>query len=336
MKHSPTLRIKKNLLTKQMFLTFLIASLWAFPTIASPQDSQMTRIPLPEGFQSKLNSKILKAQITILDRYAVDDDFSFLTDQFDSELKKSNQKSEDIDLSNSSTKEKLKTVHIPLLEQNPFEKVLPPFVHKLEDHGLSHIFALDLGYDFLNFTNTGFAIGANFEQKFFSYASLKTGLNIKRDRIPDSNLTISSIGLNLTGLVYPFGKGLEWLYLGCGIGTDFQTYSGSGKLPSPAEDIVVSVIPTIGWKQMLWKMVMIDVGFGYKKIVQNSNRYADNADYVKSGIQYGVKFQIMWSRLIKTILHKDIGVDNLGKPLIKKNKKSKKGKNHSNRVSSQK
>jgi hypothetical protein len=58
----------------------------------------------------------------------------------------------------------------------------------------------------------------------------------------------TSVNISLFVNYYPFGNGLDKLYIGLGGGCDFMNYFGGGEIPSNAEDTLIFITPRIGWK----------------------------------------------------------------------------------------
>lgn len=83
------------------------------------------------------------------------------------------------------------------------------------------ILSFDFGYLSTGLRNQGWGLGFNYEFQLFDFLSIKPGFSHMTIWPKDLDLTITTVGLNLNLLYYPFNKGLEWLYIGGGIGTDF-------------------------------------------------------------------------------------------------------------------
>ncbi|MBQ5998216.1 MAG: hypothetical protein IJL70_01950 [Treponema sp.] len=172
---------------------------------------------------------------------------------------------------------------------------------KLPNHALSHLFSFDLGYTLTSWQNNGWGIGCNYEQKIWRYFSIRGTLATQTIKIGKSDTWSTGYETDLNFFCYPFGKGLEWLYLGCGGGSDFLFYSGD-KVPETNFDIIFSVTPSIGWKQIFFKNFMIDTNVGYRFIIDNTNNYEDSDELVRSGIQVGIRVHIFWRKLLKSFI----------------------------------
>lgn len=172
---------------------------------------------------------------------------------------------------------------------------------KLPNHSLSHLFSMDLGYTLTGWKNNGWGIGCNYEQKIWRYFSMRGTLATQTIKIGDSDTWCNGYETDLSFFCYPFGKGLEWLYAGCGAGTDMLFYSGDDA-PETNFDIIFSVMPSIGWKQIFFKNFMVDLSVGYRFIIDNTNNYEDSETLIRSGFQVGVKFNIFWRKLLKSFI----------------------------------
>ena len=170
---------------------------------------------------------------------------------------------------------------------------------KLPNHEISHLFSLDFGYTLTGLSHNGWGIGLNYEQKIWRYFSLKTSLGTTTNLFSKQNIWCTSIQEDITFFCYPFGKGLEWLYVGCGFGADQLFYHGEG---IEQNDYIFSFFPAIGWKQIFFKKFMIDINAGYRMVMYNTKNFEDNTDYIRTGVQIGIKFKIFWKRLLKSYI----------------------------------
>lgn len=175
---------------------------------------------------------------------------------------------------------------------------LAKFVNSLKDKGLDNIFSINFNYFILNFHKHVFGFALHYENKLNDFFSLRTKFSLETQNISDLNLNSIIYDLSLFGFFYPFCKGLEFLYAGAGFGLNYITYSGSNSIYSGLNDIGLSIIPSVGWKQYLTKNFMIDFSFGYKFLFSQTENYYENLKYLNSGFQFNIGFQIMWNRLI--------------------------------------
>ena len=47
---------------------------------------------------------------------------------------------------------------------------------------------------------------------------------------------------------------------------------------------------------------MIDINAGYRMVMYNTKNFEDNTDYIRTGVQIGIKFKIFWKRLLKSYI----------------------------------
>lgn len=170
---------------------------------------------------------------------------------------------------------------------------------KLPNHEISHLFSFDFGYTLTGLNNNGWGIGLNYEQKIWRYFSLKASFGTTTSLFSDLDTWCTSLQEDLTFFCYPFGKGLEWLYVGCGFGADQLFFHGENM---DQNDYIISFFPAIGWKQIFFKKFMVDISAGYRMVMYNTENFEDNTDYIRTGVQIGIKFKIFWKRLLKSYL----------------------------------
>jgi hypothetical protein len=106
----------------------------------------------------------------------------------------------------------------------------------------------------------------------------------------------TSVNISLFVNYYPFGNGLDKLYIGLGNGCDFMNYFGGGEVPSNAEDTLIFVTPRIGWKFIIGKYFMIDISAGYKFVVVDAYNYSEIKNYTNAGPQFGLGFKIFFKK----------------------------------------
>ena len=106
----------------------------------------------------------------------------------------------------------------------------------------------------------------------------------------------ASVNISLFVNYYPFGNGLDKLYIGLGNGCDFMNYFGGGEVPPNAGDILIFITPRIGWKFIAGKYVMIDVSAGYKFVFADEYNYSEIKNYTYSGPQFGFGFRIFFKK----------------------------------------
>lgn len=169
---------------------------------------------------------------------------------------------------------------------------------KLPNHEITHLFSFDFGYTITSWQKNGWGLGLNYEQKIWRYFSVKGTLATTTYHFSDDDLWCTGIEEDISLFCYPFGKGLEWLYVGCGIGADQLFYYNDDTLN--LDDSLISYMPVIGWKQIFAKKFMIDLNAGYRMVIYNTENYEDNTDFIRTGFQVGIKIQIFWKRLLKS------------------------------------
>ena len=104
----------------------------------------------------------------------------------------------------------------------------------------------------------------------------------------------TSVSISLFANYYPFGNGLDKLYIGLGNGCDFMHYFGSVEVPPNAEDILIFITPKIGWKFTLKNIFLIDISVGYKFVVVDAYNYSEIKRYTNAGPQFGLAFKIFF------------------------------------------
>jgi hypothetical protein len=180
--------------------------------------------------------------------------------------------------------------------------VTPLTAEELEDATpIKHLFSLDLGYSLTGFKNSGWGIGVNYEHKLLNFLSLKGGIGHMTFKTDIADLYCTSVNVSFYVHYYPLATGLDKSYIGVGGCGDFMNYFGGDAPPLNPEDTLISIIPITGWKWNVLKHLMIDVHVGYKFIIQDGAHYAKIKDYVNTGVQFGIGFNILFgSSLVKT------------------------------------
>jgi hypothetical protein len=176
--------------------------------------------------------------------------------------------------------------------------------HPAENTGLhaapQTIFSLETGYLFTGMQNNGWGLGFSIEQEVFDYLSVKGTFSHMTFTTAVDDVYCTSVGLSLYANYYPFGRGLNLLYVGAGSGIDFLNYFGSGTVPAVPRDTVISAIPVIGWKQNFPALTfsgltvgsMIDVYSGWQFVVSNTGNLPDDTDYTSRGWLFGIKIRV--------------------------------------------
>jgi hypothetical protein len=162
---------------------------------------------------------------------------------------------------------------------------------------VNRLFSLDLGYSLTGLKNSGWGIGVNYEHKLLDFLSVKGGIGHMTFLTGHEDIYCTSVNISLFVNYYPLMDGLDKSYIGIGCGGDFMNYFGSGALPNPPEDTLISIIPTAGWKWRVLNPLMIDVHVGYKFVIQDAKNYTKIKEYVNAGVQFGISFKILFSEI---------------------------------------
>lgn len=162
-----------------------------------------------------------------------------------------------------------------------------------------NIFSFDLGYLRTALKNNGWGIGLSYEQSLFYFFSIK-GLFSHVTIFPqnlDFNLTTVGIGAEL--MFYPFGNGLDKLYLGFGNETDFFMYllDSTENSNQDAKDTIIMIYPKIGWKQNFFNLVFLDVFLSYNFFLTEVPTFGTDINLLERGINYGAKFKFNLSEI---------------------------------------
>lgn len=174
-----------------------------------------------------------------------------------------------------------------LQEQNPN---IP--VDDLMYFGENSFVTIDFDYLGTGILNNGFGLGINCETQFTKFLCIKGGISnitlFPSELNPYITLTI---GLKIDLLLYPCNQGLKWLYLGAGIGTDhIRYYKWNGGEES--SDTIISCAPTIGWKQPIMKMMLIDAFVDYRFVITENNIPEALQKYGNSRFEFGFSLQL--------------------------------------------
>ena len=157
------------------------------------------------------------------------------------------------------------------------------------------IFSLDLGYMGTGIKNNGWGAGIRWEKELFRFFSIRPGFSHMSLFPLDLDYNIITVGIELEALFYPFGRGLDRLYLGIAQGCEFLMYPGKA---DDQNDSAIYILPEIGWKQNFLNYVMLDVFINYR-IYLNSDDInpAVMNNVLDTGFQYGAKIRINLKKL---------------------------------------
>ena len=159
---------------------------------------------------------------------------------------------------------------------------------------IESFFSLDLGWFLHGLSNNGIALGVNYEHIIVPHFSLRGTAGFMLFGVSALDAYAADVSISLYASWYPLSNTLDKLYVGVGASTDFVCYFGSDSLPDPAEDVLIAVTPIVGWKQNIANVVALDFYGGYSFIVFNSQRFHGTEEYIRSGIQLGIRFKILW------------------------------------------
>ncbi|GHU03063.1 hypothetical protein FACS1894147_06340 [Spirochaetia bacterium] len=161
---------------------------------------------------------------------------------------------------------------------------------------VDNLLSLDLTYSAIGLLNHGGGIGFSCEKKINSYLSAAGAFGHMTFLTGMSDVYCTSVHISLFGNYYPFGDGLDKLYISTGGGADFMNYFGNGDLPDTTKDTVLSITAKTGWKFRPLANLMIDVFLSYKYIIVDSENYRGITDYLNGGLQYGIGFKLLFNK----------------------------------------
>lgn len=156
-----------------------------------------------------------------------------------------------------------------------------------------HLLSLNFDYTLTGIFHHGWGIGADYEQSIFKRFSIKTGMGHATFQTAQSHVWCTSVSVSAALNYYPFGNGLSGLYFGMGNSADFLNYFGSGDVPDPRKDNVISLPPILGWKFIAFRNVMLDLFGGYKRVVAGGENYRHSKEYANAGPMLGFNFKIL-------------------------------------------
>jgi hypothetical protein len=165
--------------------------------------------------------------------------------------------------------------------------------------GRDNLFSLDLSYTLISLQNQGWGIGLNYEKKLFDHISIMGNLGHMTFLTGIKDVYCTSVHFSIFANYYPFGNGLDKLYISVGNGCDFMNYFGSGELPTNALDTLIHITPKIGWKFNIFNYFMIDISAGYKFLIASTQNYNEIEKYVNSGLCFGLSFKILFDAFKK-------------------------------------
>ena len=165
---------------------------------------------------------------------------------------------------------------------------------KREKEQVTSVLSFDLGWFIHGLTNNGVALGINYERLIVPHFSLRGNAGAMLCNISELDVYAVDISLSFYANWYPLSRMLDKLYVGAGVTGDFMCYFSGSSLPDPPTDELVSITPVIGWKQNIANVVVLDVYGGYSFVVFNSQRINGAEEYIRNGVQLGIRFKILW------------------------------------------
>lgn len=163
------------------------------------------------------------------------------------------------------------------------------------------ILSLDLSYLGMGLSKNGWGLGVSYERSFFRYLAAKGSFSHMTLYPKDIDTTVTTVGIKLEALLYPFGSGLDKLYLGFGGGTDFLMYTQKDENGEEIKDSIITIYPEIGWKQNFQDYVMADIFVGYRILMSSPEDLSYKADLVDSGIKYGARLKFNLGKIWRWI-----------------------------------
>ncbi|MDE5899395.1 MAG: hypothetical protein K2H09_09065 [Treponemataceae bacterium] len=180
---------------------------------------------------------------------------------------------------------------------------LAPAASGAESFASRRILSFDLGYLGTGLKNNGWGLGLSYEAALPCRLAVKGGFSHMTMMPKGSDMTVTTVGVQLEALCYPFGRGLDWLYVGAACGTDFFMYKGGAVSDGSRQDTLVSLLGEIGWKQNFFNYVMADAFIGYRHPL-NSGSNAFSGEIMRQGLEYGVRFKLNLPAIFGRIFRK--------------------------------
>ena len=166
--------------------------------------------------------------------------------------------------------------------------------------GFRTILSFDTAFFISSLQDKGFGAGIVCEHLVLPFLSATGGFSAGfQEADSESGITCITVGVSLGANFYPFSMGLERLYLGFAVSTDFQNYEGDidSNDTEDTGDTVTSLTFKAGWKQLtVHRKLMVDLYGGWKVIVHNSNNWARNEQLVSKGLVVGFRWALRQDR----------------------------------------
>lgn len=165
------------------------------------------------------------------------------------------------------------------------------------------ILSFDLGYLGTGLKNNGWGLGLSYEAELLRRLAVKGSFSHMTMKPSDFGMTVTTVGVQLEALCYPFARGLDWLYVGGAVGTDFIMYKGGTVAGNRQDDALITLLGEIGWKQNFFDYVMADAFFGYR-FPLNDGDNAFSSTIARRGLTYGVRVKLNLPAILKRIFRR--------------------------------
>lgn len=172
--------------------------------------------------------------------------------------------------------------------------------------GAEHTLSFDLGYLGTGLKNNGWGLGVSYEAALLSRLAVKGGFSHMTMMPKDSGMTVTTVGIQLEALCYPFGRGLDWLYVGAGCGTDFLMYKGDGLSDSERKNTLISLFGEVGWKQDFLGYIMTDAFIGYRHPLSSGSN-AFSREIMRQGLEYGIRVKLNIPAIFRFFFRRNAG-----------------------------
>ena len=163
-----------------------------------------------------------------------------------------------------------------------------------EKERVASVLSFDLGWLLHGFSRNGIALGVNYERLIVPHFSLRGTMGFMLFNASALDAYAVDVSISLYASWYPLSRMLDRLYVSVGSSADFVCYFGNDSLPDPANEVLVTVTPIVGWKQNIANIVVLDFYGGYSFVVLNSQLFHGTDEYIRSGIQLGVRVKLLW------------------------------------------
>ena len=165
------------------------------------------------------------------------------------------------------------------------------------------ILSFDLGYLGTGLQNNGWGLGLSYEAALLPRLAVKGSFSHMTLKPSGAGMTVTTVGLQLEALCYPFARGLDWLYVGGGCGTDFIMYSGGALADGEQNDALVALLGEIGWKQNFFDYVMADAFVGYRLPLNDGDNAFSNK-ITRKGLRYGIHIKLNIPVILRRIFRR--------------------------------